>query len=132
MITKSTDARRREKSARLAIENLAVPEYTIFSRKWELCDDVFAGEMKVKAKAEDNGYVYRPESKKGAKRQKAWEAYLGRGTLPDFATKTLGQTVGTLASVPPEITFDGKAAAAQDHDMIFRWDETGTSSGAPE
>lgn len=107
MIVKNTDAISRKKSAQFALEQLAVPEYTFFSKLWELCDDVFAGEDAVKGKAET--YIYRPNSKTGAARQKAWNAYVGRGELPEYASKTLGQMVGTLGSTPPDIVLDGKA-----------------------
>lgn len=107
MIVKSLDAINKKQSAKFTLSQLADPAYMIFSKLWDLCDDVFAGEGAVKAKAET--YIYRPESKSGKKREKAWLAYVGRGEMPDNAAKTLGQMVGTLGSTPPDITLDGKA-----------------------
>ena len=104
MIVQSTDAYNRKKSAQLTIEQLAPPEYSDMLPVWDMCDDVFRGEISVKTAGK---YVYQPESKK--KRPKAWAAYLGRGTLPDYAASTLEKMCGILSSTPPEITLDGKA-----------------------
>ena len=108
MITRSFDAITRKKSAQSALEQLADPEYSRMVPLWELCDDVFAGELAVKAK--DAKYIYQPVSKSGKDRRKAWEAYKGRGVMPDYAASTLEKMCGILSGTPPDITFDGKAA----------------------
>ena len=108
MITKSIDAISRRKAAQLCLEQLADPEYSMMLPLWELCDDVFRGELAVKAK--DDKYIYRPKSKQGATRGRAWEAYKGRGKLPDFAAKTLNKMCGILSSSPADIRLDGKAS----------------------
>lgn len=107
MITKSLDALSKKQSAKLSLEQLADPEYTRMSAIWDLCDDVFAGELAVKAR--DNRYIYQPVSKSGVPRKRAWEAYKARGVMPDFAAETLEKMCGILASAPPDITFDGSA-----------------------
>ena len=97
-----------ERTAELTINQLATEEYFLMRPARELCQDVFNGEMAVKARGEK--YVYRPLSKqKGRNKELLWRAYLKRGKLPGYAAKTLEQMVGVMGAVPPEIVLDGKA-----------------------
>ncbi|MBQ7404218.1 MAG: DUF4055 domain-containing protein [Lentisphaeria bacterium] len=107
-IRKDHTAKSAERTAELTINQLATEEYFRMRSARELCQDVFDGEMSVKAKGET--YVYRPLSKsKGEYMEQAWRSYLKRGKLPGYAAKTLEQMIGVMGAIPPEIVFAGKA-----------------------
>ena len=109
MITKSTDAFSRKKSAVSALSQLAVPEWEQYRKYWELIDHVIAGELVVKQNADR--YIYRPMSKRGNTTEawQSWEAYKSRGKLPQDAAETLEETTGTICAKPPAFTVEGSA-----------------------
>ena len=102
-----TDRRR----SALTIDRLAAPDIRRMRFAWELCADVFAGEMAVKAKGDR--YIYKPVSKSGTTTaaKKAWEAYKGRGKLSKIPRQTLEKITGTLTAKPPQVLFGDRAAA---------------------
>lgn len=109
MITKSTDAFSRKKSAVSALAQLAVPEWSVFRKYWELIDHVTGGELVVKQFADK--YIYRPMSKRGNTTEawQSWEAYKRRGKLPQNAAETLEKMTGTICAKPPAFTVEGNA-----------------------
>ena len=107
-IQKDFTAVSNKQTAQLTIDQLATHEYFLLRPARELCQDVFSGEMAIKGKGER--YVYRPYSKtQGEHKEQAWKAYLKRGKMPGYASKTLEQMIGVMGAVPPDIVFDGKA-----------------------
>ena len=110
MITKSTDAYRKKKSAINTISQLADPKWEIYRKYWELCDDVCSGELTVKEKADQ--YIYRPMSKRGNTPDafQSWEAYKSRGKLPKSAAESLEKMQGTICAKPPLFTLENKAS----------------------
>ena len=98
-----------DRDRRLTLDRLAVPDFPRMLDKWRLCDDVFAGELAVKAQADR--YIYRPVSKsgRGDAAKKAWQAYVGRGKLSKLPRQTLEKITGTLTAKPPVATFAGRA-----------------------
>lgn len=110
MIAKSFDAHFKKLSSLFAIQQLAVPEYSLMLPIWETCHDCFEGELAVKAK--DELYIYRPTSKQGTSDEikKAWDAYKGRAKFPNLPAETLRKMVGILCAKQPEAVFEGKAS----------------------
>lgn len=112
MIVKSTEAANRKKSAVYSLAQLAAPEWEIFRKYWELCEDVCAGELVVKEKADANKYIYRPMSKRGNTPDawQSWEAYKSRGKLPKSAAENLEKMQGTICAKPPLFTLEPNAS----------------------
>lgn len=108
MIIQTGNAQRQQKSAFLSISQLGSPEYPTMVDIWQMMDDCFAGELAIKA--QDEKYIYRPESKRGAKSQRKWDAYKGRGKFPNLPMKELKKSIGILCAKSPEVLLDGKAA----------------------
>lgn len=112
MIVKSTEAANRKKSAVYSLSQLAAPEWEKFRKYWELCEDVCAGELTVKEKADTNKYIYRPMSKRGNTPDawQSWEAYKSRGKLPKSAAENLEKMQGTICAKPPLFTLEPNAS----------------------
>lgn len=125
MIVKSAEAFYRKKSAISTLEQLAVPEWAVYRKYWELIDHVLAGELAVKSFADK--YIYRPMSKRGNTTEAwmSWEAYKSRGKLPKSAAETLEKMQGTICAKPPLYTLEGKANRLE----FFREDATSQHDG---
>lgn len=110
MIVKTNTAASRKKSATNTLSQLADPQWAIFREYWQLCDDVCAGELAIKEKADK--YIYRPMSKRGNTTAAwlSWEAYKSRGKLPKTAAENLEKMQGTICAKPPAFIVEGNAS----------------------